>query len=120
MQLRDGITLDRLDSRRSLSQQLDEQSRRLDACAATRSLARFNAMAYSLMTSETLHRALEVGLEPMPLREQYGMTLFGQAALTGRRLLEAGCPLVSVFWDEFKVVNTAWDTHCNHFSRRGE
>ena len=47
------------------------------------------------------------------------MTLFGQAALTGRRLLQAGCRLVSVFWDEVKVVNTAWDTHFNHTSRLG-
>ena len=45
------------------------------------------------------------------------MNLFGQSALTARRLLEAGCPLVSVFWDEYKVINTAWDTHFNHFSR---
>jgi Protein of unknown function (DUF1501) len=118
-QLREGMTLDRLDARRTLSQQLDAQSRRLEECLATQSLDRFRAMAYSLMTSETLHRALDVGQEPMPLREQYGMTLFGQAALTGRRLLEAGCRLVSVFWDEYKVVNTAWDTHFKYVTRLG-
>ncbi len=77
-------------------------------------------MAYALMTSETLRRALDVGQEPMPVREKYGMTLFGQAALTARRLLEAGCPLVSVFWDEYKIVNTAWDTHFDHFTRLGD
>ena len=38
----------------------------------------------------------------------------------GRRLLEAGCPLVSVFWDEYKIVNTAWDTHFDHFTRLGD
>jgi uncharacterized protein (DUF1501 family) len=77
-------------------------------------------MAYSLITSKELRLALDVGLEPMACREQYGMTLFGQSALTARRLLEAGCPLVSVFWDEYKVVNTAWDTHFNHFTRMGD
>ena len=48
------------------------------------------------------------------------MNLFGQGLLTGRRLLEAGCPVVSVFWDEYQVVNTAWDTHFDHFSRLGD
>jgi hypothetical protein len=118
--LRDGMMLDRLERRRTLSQQLDEQSRRLDASTATHSLDRFRQMAYSLMTSEKLNRALDVGQESMALRERYGMTLFGQAALTGRRLLEAGCRLVSVFWDEYKVVNTAWDTHFDHFPRLGD
>ena len=83
------------------------------------SLDRFQQMAYSLITSEKLRRALDVGQESSEVRERYGMTLFGQSALTARRLLEAGCPLVSVFWDEYKVVNTAWDTHFNHFTRMG-
>ena len=116
-QLRGGITLDRLDRRRSLLEQFDAECRRLDATRATKSIDRFQEMAYSLMTSTRLRNALDIGREPMNLREQYGMTLFGQSTLTARRLLEAGCPFVSVFWDEYKVVNTAWDTHFNHFSR---
>ncbi|MEO2014591.1 MAG: DUF1501 domain-containing protein [Fuerstiella sp.] len=116
-QLREGLTLDRLDHRRSLLSQLDKQKRHLSELMAGRSLDRFAGMAYSLMTSPRLRDALDLGREPMSVREQYGMNLFGQAALTGRRLLEAGCRLVSVFWDEYKVVNTAWDTHFNHFSR---
>lgn len=117
--LRPELTLDRLHSRRTLLQQLDGQTRQLNESLAGKSLDRFSEMAYSLMTSQTLRDALDVGREPMPLRERYGMTLFGQAALTGRRLLEAGCRLVSVFWDEYKVVNTAWDTHFDHFTRLG-
>lgn len=116
-QLRSGMTLDRLDRRRTLLEQFDAESRRLDESTATRSLDRFQEMAHSLITSRQLRNALDIGQEPMSLREKYGMTLFGQSVLTGRRLLEAGCPFVSVFWDEFKVVNTAWDTHFNHFSR---
>nr|MBC8289352.1 DUF1501 domain-containing protein [Planctomycetota bacterium] len=116
-QLRSEMTLDRLDRRRSLLEQFDAESRRLDESSATRSLDRFQEMAHSLITSQKLRDALDIGQESMPLREKYGMTLFGQSVLTGRRLLEAGCPFVSVFWDEYKVVNTAWDTHFNHFSR---
>jgi hypothetical protein len=117
--LRDGMTLDRLHARRSLIEQLDYQTRHLGETLAGQSVDRFTEMAYSLMTSAKLREALDVGQEPMSLREKYGMTLFGQAALTGRRLLEAGCKLVSVFWDEYKVVNTAWDTHFDLFTRLG-
>ncbi|MBL8851359.1 MAG: DUF1501 domain-containing protein, partial [Planctomycetaceae bacterium] len=81
--LRDEMQLDRLDSRRTLAQQLEDQVRTFDACSAAKSIDRFRDMAYTLMTSEKLRRALDVGEEPMELREQYGMTLFGQATLTG-------------------------------------
>ena len=118
-QLREGLTLDRLDKRRSLVRQLDDQQRHLNDHMVGKSLDRFSGKAYSMITSPKVREALDVGLEPMSVREKYGMTLFGQAALTGRRLLEAGCRLVSVFWDEYEVVNTAWDTHFDHFTRLG-
>jgi arylsulfatase A-like enzyme len=53
----------------------------------------------------------------MEIRERYGMHLFGQATLAGRRLLEAGSTLVSVFWDEYGPANSAWDTHFRHYER---
>jgi hypothetical protein len=119
-QLAKEMTIDRLDRRRTLVEQLDDEARRVDQTQATRGLDRFEAMAYSLMTSQKLRDALDFAREPIAKREEYGMTLFGQAALAARRLLEAGCPLVSVFWDEYKIVNTAWDTHFEHFERLGD
>ncbi|WP_397569077.1 DUF1501 domain-containing protein [Schlesneria sp. T3-172] len=119
-QLRDGITLDRLNRRRSLVRQFDDQKAYLNDLSAGKGHDRFAAKAYSMITSARVRDALDVGLEPTSLRERYGMTLFGQSALTGRRLLEAGCRIVSVFWDEFEVVNTAWDTHFDHFTRLGD
>jgi uncharacterized protein (DUF1501 family) len=53
----------------------------------------------------------------LPLRESYGMTVFGQAALTARRLVEAGSKFVSVFWDEFGLAGSGWDTHWEHYPR---
>ena len=32
-----------------------------------------------------------------------------------RRLLEAGTQFVTVLWDEFELVNSAWDTHYYHY-----
>jgi len=45
------------------------------------------------------------------------MTLFGQGCLQARRLVESGCQFVTVIWDEFKQLNTGWDTHVDHVNR---
>lgn len=115
--LRPEITVDRLNRRRSLQHQLEQGRRELDDSLATRSLDRFQEMAYSLITSQKLHQALDLGDVPRRERERYGMTLFGQSTLAGRRLLEAGATLVTVFWDEYGPANSAWDTHFNHYER---
>src|SRR5205085_7854615 len=73
--------------------------------------------ALSLLTSRRLSDALDLQAEPMPLREQYGMTLFGQGALVARRLIEAGGRIVSLFWDEYGLADSAWDTHYQHYPR---
>jgi hypothetical protein len=115
--LRPELTLDRLNTRRTLLEQLDDRRRVLDDAPAVRSLDRFQEMAYSLITSPRIREALDLSKEPRELREQYGSTLFGQATLAGRRLLEAGATVVSVFWDEIQTANSAWDTHFSHFER---
>jgi uncharacterized protein (DUF1501 family) len=45
------------------------------------------------------------------------MTVFGQAALAARRLVEAGSKFVTVFWDEFGLAGSGWDTHWEHYPR---
>jgi hypothetical protein len=109
------ITLDRLDKRKSLLEQLESKRRKVDAVGAA--YARQQQMALGLLTSSKLVQALDVRREPARLRERYGMTLFGQSVLTARRLVEAGVRLMTVFWDEFKEANSAWDTHVNQYSR---
>ena len=63
--LLEGITLDRLDKRRSLVRQLDDQQRHMSQQSAARGLDRFMSKAYSLMTSSKVTEALDIGLEPM-------------------------------------------------------
>lgn len=116
-QLPPEITLDRLHTRRSLLEQLDASRRALDVNLATSSLDRYRDMAYSLIASAPIRQALDLDREPAEIRALYGHTLFGQAALAGRRLLEAGAKVVSVFWDEIQTANSAWDTHFSHFER---
>jgi hypothetical protein len=112
-----GVTLDRLDRRRSLGQQLDQGRRDLERTAAGRSLDRHRQTAYALIGSEKVRAALDLGREPGKLRESYGMTIFGQAALVARRLVEAGSRFVTVFWDEYGLAGSGWDTHWDHYPR---
>ncbi|MBI3407444.1 MAG: DUF1501 domain-containing protein [Planctomycetes bacterium] len=111
------LTLDRLHRRRSLLQQFEDARRQVDASPAARNLDRYQSMAYSLLASPEMRRALDLEREPAALRERYGWNVFGQATLAGRRLLEAGATVVTVIWDEITIANTAWDTHFRHFER---
>ncbi len=113
----DGLTLDRLDRRRSLLRQFDDSRRDLETAAPVRSLSTFQQMAYSLISSPKVAEALDVRREPEATRDLYGMTLFGQSCLAARRMVEAGTRLVSVFWDEYGLAGDAWDTHWNHYPR---
>jgi hypothetical protein len=116
-QLSSGLTLDRLDTRRSLLDQIEQYRRQADATANRTGIDRHRAMAFDLLRSEKLRRAFDLGEESDETRSLYGMTLFGQAALTARRLVEAGGRFLTVFWDEFGLAGTGWDTHWDHFPR---
>jgi hypothetical protein len=111
------ITLDRLHTRRSLLEQFEQARRDLPATEAGRGFDRYHDMAYRLIGSEKIRTALDLRREPQRVRESYGLTLFGQAALTARRLIEAGSRFVSVFWDEYGLAGSAWDTHWDHYPR---
>ena len=111
------ITLDRLQRRRSLLEQFNGAQRELDRTSATSGFNSQRQTAFALLSSGKVRRALDIRREPRALRESYGMNLFGQSTLLARRLVEAGCRFVSVIWDEYGTINTAWDTHCNHFDR---
>src|SRR5204863_2979497 len=77
----------------------------------------YRRMAYQLVSSPRVRQALDLNRESRPVRESYGMTLFGQAALAARRLVEAGSRFVTVFWDEYGLAGSGWDTHWDHYPR---
>lgn len=103
------ITLDRLNSRRRLSAQLDVQRRRLDAAPALRFFDQHQERAFSLVTSTRVREAFDIRNEPERLRDRYGRHLFGQSTLLGRRLIEAGARFVTVLWDA--PDGYSWDSH---------
>jgi hypothetical protein len=117
--LRDDIPVERLNLRQSLLGQFEQAQRRVDATGHI--FDHHRQRAYSLLTSNVVHQALDIAREPMALRERYGMTLFGQSCLAARRLIEAGTKFVSVFWDGYgQFASCGWDTHSNHYPRLKE
>jgi len=103
-----GMTLDRLNARRSLIEQFDTQNRKVES-EATRSFNDAQQQAFALATSEKLRQALDIRRQPERLRDRYGRHLFGQAALMGRSMIEAGARFVTVLWDA--PDGYSWDSH---------
>ncbi|HEX4132548.1 MAG TPA: DUF1501 domain-containing protein [Pirellulales bacterium] len=116
-QLQPEITLDRLHERKTLIDQLDQARADLDRTASGRQFDRYRGMTYDMLASDALRTALDPRREPEETRALYGPSLFGQACLTARRLVEAGTRVVTVFWDEWGLAGTGWDTHWDHFPR---
>ncbi|MBM3983220.1 MAG: DUF1501 domain-containing protein [Planctomycetes bacterium] len=113
------VTLDRFQSRRSLLDQLNDRRRSLAGTAPAHGFDELQQIGLALCDSASLPAALSLDREPARLRERYGHHLFGQSALLGRRLIEAGSRVVTVLWDEFAANNSGWDTHNNQTRRLG-
>ncbi|WP_397571085.1 DUF1501 domain-containing protein [Schlesneria sp. T3-172] len=113
----DGITLDTLDTRRSLLTQLEAQRAHLQRASSVTSYTRQREFALDFLATSKVRDALRIDREALSLREDYGMTLFGQACLSARRLLEADVKFVTVVWDEYGQTDESWDTHYDHHSR---
>jgi hypothetical protein len=111
------VTLDRFAARRSLLEQFDAGRRTFDTAEASRALDKHRQLAYSVISSDKVGVALDVRREAPAVRDRYGMTLFGQSCLAARRLVEAGSRFVTVFWDEYGLAGSGWDTHSDHFNR---
>jgi hypothetical protein len=114
------MTLDRLDTRRTLLQQIDDQQRRFETSGALQSFDRVRQRAFSLLTASKLKTAFDVTTEDPKLRDRYGNHLFGTSALIGRKLIEAGVRFVDVYWDGYQSkvptsLDPYWDTHSNNF-----
>ena len=119
--LPDDVPVERLNLRRGLLEQFDRARAAIALQEQNQGFDKFRSQAFALLTSSKMHDALDIGREPLALRESYGLTLFGQACLAARRLVEAGSKFVTVFWDGYGAfANCAWDTHALHYPRLKE
>ncbi|MBI2807319.1 MAG: DUF1501 domain-containing protein [Planctomycetes bacterium] len=112
--LESSITLDALDRRRTLLQQVNQQASHY---ARSREAAGFSdnqRQAFDLLMNATARSAFDLGQEPASIRERYGRDLFGSSALLARRLVEAGVTFITIHTES--RGNGHWDTHNNNFN----
>ena len=116
----EGITLDRLDRRRGLLGQFEDQLRRPGIAESYDLYDRNRRRAFDLLTSEKARAAFDLETVDPRLLDRYGRTLFGNSALIARRLVEAGVRFVNVTWDVYwerlKLQHDGWDTHGRNFA----
>ena len=119
MELAEGVTLDRLDERRRLVEQIDDAFRDRDRANDSQSFPAQQRLAFDMLASARVREAFDLANESDAMRDRYGRTLFGASTLLARRLVERGVQFVNVSWDNFskrfEVSKAAWDTHENNF-----
>lgn len=119
----EGISVERLGSRKALQADVDRLRRQLDTSGMMAAMDEFDRQAWEMVTGDRARKAFDFGSEPASVRERYGIfpgyrstrvvaggdaPNWGQRVLLARRLVEAGVRLVTVDcrW---------WDTHEDNF-----
>lgn len=115
--LRAEVPLARLERRKELLGQIAEQQRGLENVAAVAAMQAHYERAFKLLARPESAAAFDLSKEDPKVRERYGLNIHGQAVLQARRLIEAGVPLVTVFWQNDGITNVSvyWDTHSRNF-----
>ena len=104
-----GVTLDRVDRRRGILEQIDGLQRAAELQpVAYDALDEHYKTAHRMITSPETKRAFAINEEDAVTREAYGKHRFGQSCLLARRLIESGVRFVT-------VTDGGWDTHQNNF-----
>ena len=110
------VGLARLNSRRDLLAKLDS--------AASDNFRESSRAAFALLHTKVVREAFDLGRESEKSRDAYGRHRSGQSCLLARRLLEAGVPWVTAFFNhtirgQDKSDDTGeygWDTHNDIFA----
>ncbi|QDU64445.1 hypothetical protein Pan216_53350 [Planctomycetes bacterium Pan216] len=114
-----GITLERLQSRRALLGNLDRLRRDIDADGSIAALDSNTQSAFNILTSSKLVEALDLSKESDKVRERYGdgkpykfqydgAPTCNEQFLMARRLIEAGARCVTLSYGR-------WDSHSKNF-----
>jgi hypothetical protein len=118
MDLPPDVPRERLTARKELAAALDA---RREATAGHGDLLR---KAYELIDSTRVRAAFDLDREPPKVRDRYGRYRAGQACLLARRLVEAGVPWITVFFNHNirgqddhpdDTDQYGWDTHNDIF-----
>ena len=102
-----GISEQRQKDRRELRAKLDALEHVLPADPQIQAFQQGEKQAYDLILGDA-GKVFDLTQEKQELREQYGLTKFGQSCLLARRLVEQGVPYIT-------INSGGWDTHKQNF-----
>jgi hypothetical protein len=102
-----GITEKRQKDRREFLHKLNKLGNTLKGNPQLAELQKCEKQAYDLILGDA-GKVFDLSGEKKELREQYGLTTFGQSCLVARRLVERGVPYIT-------INSRGWDTHKQHF-----
>jgi Protein of unknown function (DUF1501) len=114
----------RLDQRQQLLRAIDGSAAKLANDRSKLDRDALTRQAFDLLASERLRKAFDIEQEPAKIRDRYGRHRSGMATLMGRRMVEAGVPWVTVFFnhgirgqdDNPGITDEyGWDTHNDIF-----
>jgi hypothetical protein len=118
LELPEEMDARRLRGRIGLKAALERHGEKVARLPAAASVGAHYERAFRLLQSSAARQAFRLAAEPERLRQRYGWTPFGQSCLLARRLIEAGVPLVTVFWNTPSLTTKdSWDTHVKGFER---
>jgi hypothetical protein len=108
----------RLEDRLAMLQGMDQLRRDIDKSGTMKAMDGFNRQAIDMLTSDRVRDAFDLSKEPRELRDRYGWHAYGQRAILGRRLVEAGVRFVTMVWENPysgkpipKNASYNWDSH---------
>ena len=109
----------RLDDRMAMLKGVDKFRRDIDKSGMMKAMDGFNQQAIDMLMSDKVRNAFDLSKEPQELRDRYGWHRYGQRAILGRRLVEAGVRLVTMVWENATFPGKSspkesvynWDSH---------
>lgn len=121
LKLQAGMDGKHLLERRQLLNQFDRFRNDLDLSGDLEGNEKFRNLAFQMLTSPEAAKSFDIAQEKETLRDRYGRNMWGQGCLLARRLAEAGCGVVSLFFNTPKTGQefTNWDDHIMNASRPG-
>jgi hypothetical protein len=99
-----GLTMNKIEDRRSLLKHFDSQRKVLDQLRETKEMDKFSEEAVEFVAGSKAKTAFDINKEDPKLRDFYGRHSWGQSCLLARRLVEAGSTFVTVHFG-------GWDHH---------
>jgi Protein of unknown function (DUF1501) len=122
-----ATTENRIDDRLTLLRDFDRLRHDVDESGMMDAMDGFNQRAVSLLTSSNARSAFDLSQESESLKGRYGRHAWGYRALMARRLVEAGCSMVTMVLENPYVSGIPhpkdgvynWDSHavnCHMFN----